>query len=205
MLVFFCLLTTATWASVYREWDDWADCPARCIPKDRQNLGGEPLAWAIATTYFLVTQYSAYAMQLGEKIMGRATFLRKKAHNADKGITTRLRKRHTLFDIYKLLRFAVLTWRFYNWSEVCELLQMMAWFSVNCYWVRGNREAGEEVFGNTIAGEKERSKEDECGFGQIVPLVLLSRFFYSNIRLSLNDSLLARSVSHHDFCQHLSR
>jgi hypothetical protein len=64
---------------------------------------------------------------------------------------------------------------------VCELLQMMAWFSVNCYWVRGNRDAGEEVRGNTIAGEKERSKEDEWGFGQIVPLVLLSKVFLIRI------------------------
>jgi hypothetical protein len=163
MLMFFYLLMIATWASAYREWDNWAHCPARCIPKGRRNVGGEPLAWAIATTYFLVTQYSTYTMQLGEKIMGRATFLRKSARDADKGITTRLQKRPILLATYKVLRFAVLAWRFYNWSEVCELFQMIAWFSVNCYWVRGNREAGKEVFGNTITGEKERAKEDEWG------------------------------------------
>jgi hypothetical protein len=62
----------------------------------------------------------------------------------------------------------------YNWSEFFELLEMMVWFLANCYWVSGNRAAAKWVFDTSADGRKERAKEDEWGFGQIVPLFLLS-------------------------------
>jgi hypothetical protein len=174
MAVFFGLLMAATWMSAHRDWDEWADCPARCIPKGIQNVGGVPIAWAIATTYFMVTQYSSCAMQLGEKIMGRATGLRKRTRDVDKGLRARLKSRPILLKAYKVLRLVLVSWRFYNWSEFFELLEMMVWFLANCYWVAGNRAAAKWVFDTSADGRNERAKEDEWGFGQIVPLFLLS-------------------------------
>ena len=48
-----------------------------------------------------------------------------------------------------------------------------AWFSVNCCFVSQSRAHGEEVFGPLPEGRGERRKEDDLGFGQLVPLLLL--------------------------------
>jgi hypothetical protein len=124
MAVFFGLLMAATWMSAYRDWDEWADCPARCIPKGIQNIGGVPMAWAIATTYFMVTQYSSYAMQLGEKIMGRATVFRKRTRDVDKGVRTRLKDRPILLKVYNLLRAVLVGWRFYSTRSKVSVLKL---------------------------------------------------------------------------------
>ena len=178
MLVFFSLLITATWTSAYRFWDEWAECPARCIPKGTKNIGGVPMNWAIATTYFLVTQYASYTLQLGEQIVGRARSLRRKTRDADEEIVRRVKGRPVIFIIYKCIRALMVAWRFYNWSEFVELLEMMTWFLANCYWVSTNRAAAAWVFNTSDSGKAERAKEDEWGFGQIVPLFLLSGCAY---------------------------
>jgi hypothetical protein len=173
MLVFLGLLMAATWHTAYGLWDDWASCPARCIPKGRNNMGGEPLAWAIASTYFLVTQYTSYAMALGERILGRAEALRTRTRKVDDAVEERLKEIPVVLLMYKGVRGLAVVWRFYNFSEFFELLEMMAWFLANCYWVSQNREAAKDVFGNSTRGKKERAREDEWGFGQIVPVLLL--------------------------------
>jgi hypothetical protein len=47
------------------------------------------------------------------------------------------------------------------------------WFIANCYFVAQTRYAAGDVYGYSLVGLKERAKEDEWGFGQIVPLLLL--------------------------------
>lgn len=179
MLIFFGLLMAATWMSAYRLWDEWADCPAHCIPKGTENIGGVPMNWAIATTYFLVTQYASYTLQLGEKIMGRARTLRRKTRDADRAIVERVESRPIILSAYKCVRACMVAWRFYNWSEFIELLEMMAWFLANCYFVSENRATAKWVFGTSSSGKRERAKEDEWGFGQIVPLFLLSKLIWA--------------------------
>lgn len=173
MITFMMLLMAATWTSAYALWDDWADCPARCIPTGRHELHGVPFKWAIATTYFLVSQYLSYTLQLGEKIMGRAENLRTRVCDIDKSAQAYLKTSPMLRKVYKILRIVGLSWRFYNFSEFFELIEMMAWFSVNCHWVSQNRQAASSVFGYSSQGRKERAKEDEWGFGQVVPVLLL--------------------------------
>jgi hypothetical protein len=96
MLVVMGFLMAATWQSAHRLWDDWANCPARCIPTGRNNLGGQPLKWAIASTYFLVTQYSFYAMSIGEKILGRAETFRACTRRAHEKVESSLKNHRVI-------------------------------------------------------------------------------------------------------------
>lgn len=173
MLVFLGLLIAATWHTAYGLWDEWASCPARCIPKGRSNMGGEPLGWAVASTYFMVVQYTSYAMAIGERILGRAKTLRNHTHKFDDAMTKRLKASPAALLMYKAVRGLAVLWRWFNFSEFIELLEMMAWFLANCYWVSQNRAAAEDVFGHSAQGRKERAREGEWGFGQIVPVLLL--------------------------------
>jgi hypothetical protein len=173
MLIVMGLLMAATWQSSYRLWDDWANCPARCIPTGKRDLGGQPLKWAIASTYFLVTQYSFYAMNIGEKILGRAENLRARTRRANKKVELSLKNYRVILILYRRLCNIAMGWRYYNFSEFIELLEMMAWFCANCYWVSQNRALAKDIFGNTESGRKELAKESEWGFGQIVPVLLL--------------------------------
>jgi hypothetical protein len=173
MFAVWCLLLAATWTTAYREWDNWASCPARCIPRGGKNLGGTPLGWAIATTYFLILQYGAYALVLGEKTLGRATYLRGRIRGFNDVAERRLEAHVVLLNIYKVGRFVAVGWRFLFFSEFFDVLETLAWFAANCYWVVGDRRAAEQVFGDSADGIKQRAKENEWGFGQIVPLLLL--------------------------------
>jgi hypothetical protein len=49
----------------------------------------------------------------------------------------------------------------------------MGWFIVNFYFVAETRYAVGDVYGHSLVGLQERAKEDEWGFGQIAPLLLL--------------------------------
>jgi hypothetical protein len=167
MATFMVLLMAATWTSAYGLFDEWAACPARCIPTGRDELYGETFRWAIATTYFLVTQYSSIT------IVGRAETFRRNIRELDNSTQSWLRDLPALREMYKVVRNIALLSRFCWFSEILELLEMLAWFIVNCYWVFQNRQNAASVYGTSRKGLQERAKEDEWGFGQIVPLLLL--------------------------------
>jgi hypothetical protein len=172
MFVMWCLLITATWTTASREWDaDWAACPVRCIPSGRNNLGGPPLAWAIATTCFLVLQYGPYFVMLDEAKLRRATLVQGRIRAFNNEVGTRLAGYVILLKIYDIIRcIAVCCW-YWICSEFAELLESTVWFIANCYWVVGDRAL--DVYGDSALGKKEQAKENYWGFGQIVPLLLL--------------------------------
>lgn len=66
------------------------------------------------------------------------------------------------------IRKAALIWRFWSFSDVTELVTMLAWFVANTYWTWQDKLAGYRLM-----NQKEWTRENEMGFGQIVPLVLL--------------------------------
>jgi hypothetical protein len=74
---------------------------------------------------------------------------------------------------YRIARIISLSLRYLLFSEFVEVSEMLAWFIANCVFAFQNRAIAELVFGDSEMGRKERAKEDEVGFGQIVPLLLL--------------------------------
>lgn len=144
------------------------------IPAGTANLGGIPLRWAIATSYFLISKYAFWTMQIGEKIVyGRATRLRQSCHGMSEALRKHLEKRTSTQSLYLVLRKVAMAWRYFTFSAFTELLDVLAWFAANCYFVAGNRALGEWVYGTSSRGRQERATEDDMGFGQIVPLFLL--------------------------------
>jgi hypothetical protein len=103
MLIVLGLLLAATWSTVGETWDDLLACPAHCVPAARHDMCGKPLAWAKASTFFLVYQYTCFVMQLGEKIVGRATRLRNVA-NRDGSIRKGLKSHTFVLKMYEVVR-----------------------------------------------------------------------------------------------------
>jgi hypothetical protein len=173
MLTFFGLLLAAIWITAFSLWDDWAGCPVRCIPKGTKNLSGVPFQWAVASTCFLVTEYTTYLMLFSEQILGPFQDLRTKCHTQSESAQDRLADYPRGSMIYRVCRKVALWARYLYFSELWDLTTVMAWSATNCVFVAQNRALSERVFGPSVEGRKERGKEDELGFGQIVPLLLL--------------------------------
>jgi hypothetical protein len=172
IFVNFVLLLIVAWVTASREWDYMYECPASCVPRGLSRLGGPPLGWAVATTYFLVTGYGEWALQLCEQLLDHDRTLRKQA-----GIRTgavgemlgrRLRNRPIALRICQALRKVALIVRFYTFSQAIELLTVLGWFIANCVWT-----IQDKIAGYNILTKEEWRSENAMGFGQIVPLVLL--------------------------------
>ncbi|KAF2998503.1 hypothetical protein E8E13_003822 [Curvularia kusanoi] len=173
MIVFLGLLIAATWITAHRLNDDWYGCPMRCVLQQSRGLGGVPLNWAIASTVFLITQYFSIMLQIGERIIGRANSLRARVRSIDRCLTQRAEAHAYVAIVYRLLRSGIGGLRFYYFSEFVMIIEVMAWFIANCVFAAQNRAASHDVFGYSSEGVRERHKEDDLGFGQIVPLLLL--------------------------------
>ena len=113
-------------------------------------------------------------MQLGEKVVGRAEYIRGRFNTVSWNVQTRLQNAQPFARIaYRITRIFALTLRYFLFSELIAVLEMLAWFIANCVFALQNRAAAGWVFGSSQQGKQERAKEDEVGFGQIVPLLLL--------------------------------
>ncbi|KAF2750511.1 hypothetical protein M011DRAFT_244853 [Sporormia fimetaria CBS 119925] len=172
MFAFLVLLLLTTWITAYRAWDDMYECPTTCVPLGVQELGGPPLGWAVATTYFLVVEYSQYTMQIGERLVDPHRSVRRWARNrsavADGTLRRRLAMWPAIIAIIRMLKRIGVLLRFWSFSEVTELATMLAWFSANFYFTIEDKKAGA-----TLMSALEWRRETSMGFGQIVPLVLL--------------------------------
>lgn len=171
MFVFFVLLLVTTWKTVYQQWDDMYACPARCVPRGTSQLGGPPLGWAIATTYFLTTTYFLYTIQLGEKILGRQARIRAWATRPSDTLQKRLEFSPKTLGFTRFVGHAVLAWRFWVFSVATELVVVMAWGYANFVWTLPDRADGRRLMKEY--SNQEWTKENQMGFGQIVPLLLL--------------------------------
>lgn len=172
MFVFFVLLIAANWATASRHWDNMYDCPAACVPRGVENFGGTPLAWAIASTYFLVNGYAQWAMQLGEKVLDQEKVVRRKVRvlvaGTEEALRRQLKDYPTMVKLCRAMRLVALSLRFFAFSAATELLTMLGWFAVDTYFTVEDKMAGYQIL-----SDKEWRRENEMGFGQIVPLVLL--------------------------------
>lgn len=172
IFIFFGLVLTVTWITAYEEWDNMYECPATCVPKGVKELGGQPLGWAVATTYLLVVSYTQWSLQLGERIFDQDKTVRRwcrvKSANFDEALQRRLHHLPTVIKIWKGVGKLALLWRFWLFSDATELATMLAWFIANCYWTISDKLVGYEIL-----SDEEWRRENEMGFGQIVPLVLL--------------------------------
>lgn len=176
IFAFFVLLLAGQWVTASRKWENMYECPAVCVPVSLKELGGQPLGWAIATTYFLLTSYSFSAMQLSENILDREKVCRMRVRvflaNTDRDVSRWIGNHPKTLGMKRGLRNIVLIWRFWIFSDVTELVTMLGWFSVNTFWTWQNR-----LSGYRLMSSEEWTRENEMGFGQIVPLVLLSKHY----------------------------
>jgi hypothetical protein len=127
------ILMVATWQSAYNRWDDWANCPTRCIPVGRNNLGSQPLKWAIASTYFFDHTVLVLHNKCWRKDLGTRQSPRSRTRRANERVETCLKGYPVVLIMYKGLWGFALGWRYHNFSEFVELTEMMAWFYPNCY------------------------------------------------------------------------
>jgi len=119
MMAMFGLLMAAVWITAPQLFEDWVSCPVQCIPMGPQHLHGSPFRWAVASTYFLITNYGTFLLLFTEQLWGPFETLRNRVHQ------------HTA----KLPRFVQSfgRWtRYVYYSEIWTLVEAMGWFIANC-------------------------------------------------------------------------
>ncbi|KAH7130407.1 hypothetical protein B0J11DRAFT_523121 [Dendryphion nanum] len=113
-----------------------------------------------------------YSMQIGEKILDREKrvrlWARVRGSGMDGVISKRLEHRPNLRFFYRRIKQGAVLWRFYAFSATLELAFMFIWFGANIYWI-----VVDKLDAKTWMFDKEWKRENDWGFGQIVPVVLL--------------------------------
>ncbi|KAF2010043.1 hypothetical protein BU24DRAFT_414484 [Aaosphaeria arxii CBS 175.79] len=169
---FFVLFLTVTWMGADRDWDNEFGCPVKCASHNVKDFGGQPLGWAIAITYLLFTGYTFYALQLGEALVDRNKTVRRwiiaKWSSVDDKVTRRIARSSILLKLFHGLKTIAYAWRMYVYSDAMELLTMLGWYTANLYWLIEDKKEGSRWM-----SDEQWTIENEYGFGQIVPLVLL--------------------------------
>lgn len=174
------ILLYAWWVSGYRYWFDSFGCPAACVRA--LDRGGESLDWAVV--FFVLVLRSYPVALIGTSTTVRAVWLSRVRHRlidhraceAVGGGTTGCSGGggkgggdSVVSRAWSACRRCVLlpVWYFFS-SETENVLEQIGWFIITVYWTAVDR-----AHGHTVLDEEQIEHENEWGFGQIVPLVLL--------------------------------
>lgn len=106
---------------------------------------------------------------MGEAFTGRREESRRQSRN---WLSLKSNHRESK-DRYSWPQIVALAVRYYWYSEVTTIVEVLPCFIANCIFAGENRAACLSVLGTSIEGIRAQEKEDEWGFGQIVPLLLL--------------------------------
>nr|CDP26461.1 Putative protein of unknown function [Podospora anserina S mat+] len=167
MAVFAALLFWATTLGGYECWYSIMACPAKCTLT--HPWGGEPETWVAVNTVLIVHGYSTHMLELS--VTARKYWL----DHLRPHVLTRDNK----FPVPRLKQGLVgmmvstarmLLFCFWNalGSDLCDVLEMMVWFALGCFWIAEDRRWGQAE----MEGEH-RQAENRLGYGQLIPIVLL--------------------------------
>ncbi|KAK0672357.1 hypothetical protein QBC41DRAFT_362492 [Cercophora samala] len=167
MIVFAGLLLWATTLGGYECWYSIMACPAKCTLT--HPWGGEPETWVAVNTVLIVYGYSTHMLELSVTVRkywldhlrahvltpdNKAPVPRLKQGLAGMAIST---ARMLLFWFWNVLG-----------SDICDVLEMMVWFSLGCFWIAEDRR-----WGQAEMESEHRQAENRLGYGQLIPIVLL--------------------------------
>ncbi|KAK4185266.1 hypothetical protein QBC35DRAFT_525041 [Podospora australis] len=173
MVIFLGMFLRGSLVEGYACWFKTMRCPAKCtLPYER---GGEPMQWMIVNIVLIVSGYGFHLLELSHTIRRWWLEHLRKYIVSGKPVTKFERQKTVIGNIKSVLRVmggVVRITYFWIWnilaSEICEVLEMLTWFSLGVYGVFQDRRYGHEDM-----SDLQEHIEDRLGFGQLIPLVLL--------------------------------
>jgi len=142
---------------------DYFSCPAECLIGElSSNIGGIPMRWMIVSIVFICTDYPGAIVAICDWNSWEFPSI-KKFYNSRNGVLKLILKSAWFFvyDIY--------------WSDDFSIGGLVAWFGLGMYWAISDRITGHQVIAYGIEqGGQEGQSENEWGFGQFLPMFLIS-------------------------------
>lgn len=169
MLTLAGLLLYASWVSGYEYWYENLRCPASCV----ENLpkGGTGLKWTIVNFVLIIQVYPiqvAFAFpSLKDAWLDKA---RPWILMHSQNLLVQTQENRPLYVFLKVVQKAFAAVWYFLASETEACLEQIAWFTLGVIWTVGDRRLGHQS--DTLAPE-EAEAENQLGFGQFVPLLLL--------------------------------
>ncbi|KAH7310892.1 hypothetical protein B0I35DRAFT_439855 [Stachybotrys elegans] len=167
MCVMATLLLIGSWVTAYESWDNEYSCPAKCTL--RSPRGGEPLMWMWVDFFYVFYNYVPSILLLIRRFRllwmdkYRSRFLDARGQREGEGGASVWGKPPgTLYYIGIVVR----TIWYIIASEFMGFAEMVFWFVWGAYWIFDTRRNGRLLM-------KDPDEENELGFGQLFPLILL--------------------------------
>lgn len=163
------LLLYFSYIQGYYKWWDMYDCPAACAIGRRK--GGEPRRWMIANFVLIFYEYSISLFMLWRR--GRKSWLEHLRHRIidTKSLPPDQQSKVWMEEdtlIWKITRVLFLSIWYFESSETSGVMVQTVWHVLGYYWLITDR-----YWGHLVMEQSEQDKENELGFGQLVPLFLL--------------------------------
>src|SRR5262249_1107412 len=161
----------ASYISGFEGWYDNLCCPVNCVRQMKK--GGEPLRWTIVSFVLVLHNYPASIILIipatkRQWLRGRKWII--KFHNNFLG---RFQNKLFLQCFYRAIAFLVKWFWFTYASELEDVLELTAWFSLGVYWVITERDMGRTCrfpSGQLCMEPSEWDAQNKLTFGQLVPL-----------------------------------
>ncbi|KAK0651134.1 hypothetical protein B0T16DRAFT_442686 [Cercophora newfieldiana] len=195
---------------------DRFQCPAACLKSSDDGKGGEPKKWMVVNIFYVVYNYPVALFMLSRRLrqwwvdraslrIHRIAFLDDLGDRVVRGLRSVLMRvdlpAGRTLSVSAALGASI--WRarpisfLIRWiphclwtilsSELLGFVEVVVWFSLGLWWVRGDRD-----YGHKLMDEAQRQTEDSWGFGQLVPWFLLvlpfMQFFESYATYSYEEA-----------------
>ncbi|KAF2669380.1 hypothetical protein BT63DRAFT_455362 [Microthyrium microscopicum] len=168
MLTLAVLLLRCVTVSGYELWNDKQNCPATCVTGGKR--AGWPFKQMIVTYVFVIQSYSVQIIRVIPPIV-RAwnTSCQPWVQSFDQSMAGRVYGRKGLSVLYSVSRDLVMLVFYFFTSDFEFMLEMVAWFVLGLYWTFTDR-----LSGHKNMDHDDVVKENQVGFGQLVPILLLA-------------------------------
>jgi len=179
MVVLAVLLVYVSYLSGAYNLYDNLNCPMKCLANMKK--GGTPLQWTIVNTFFVLWSYPPAIVQNIPIVLRIWLRLRGKIQqwhdDVLRGPNSRLKANAVLKEIYLLLAYAIIWgWNFFA-SEFETVLEITGWFLYGVIGVIKDRNLAKTCQfpdGTPCMSQDEWEKQNQFGFGQLMPLFLLA-------------------------------
>ncbi|KAK0708920.1 hypothetical protein B0T21DRAFT_416305 [Apiosordaria backusii] len=167
MAIFAGLLLWATMLGGYECWYSVMACPAKCTLT--YPWGGDPETWVVVNTVLIVYGYLTHMLELS--VTARKYWLdnlRGYVLTPDNKPPVPRLKQGIVGMVISTVRMLVFWFWIVLGSDIFDVVEMMIWFALGCYWISADRK-----WGQAEMEPEHRQAENRLGYGQLIPIVLL--------------------------------
>ena len=168
MFAFAALLIFTTTRSGSMFWYDEWSCPANCVPKN--DFGGEPTRWMIFNLVMISWAYPVYLASIFGFTRRISLRIRFRIEDFHRDTLISLNDNYVFWAYVALSGLISVIWSFLA-SIMLDIKLQIVWFIYTTYGLIEDRRWGHSMM--RAWSNEEAEKENQVGFGQMIPILLL--------------------------------